>query len=92
MRDRDLKRISRSAKGLPSKLEQREKINQQTCQKVCCILEIFNQTDTSTDSLLKFQNSFPAVHGAKQIHKLVDGTPSSMECFTTHRYTQTFTV
>ena len=27
-------------------------------------LYIFNQTDTPTDSLLGFQNSFPAVHGA----------------------------
>ena len=38
MRDRDLKGISRSAKGLPSKLEEREKINQQTGQNVCCTL------------------------------------------------------
>ena len=64
VRDRDLKGISRSEKGLPSKWEERTKIYQKTGQKVCSTLEIFNQTDTSTDSLLGFQNYFPAVHGA----------------------------
>ena len=28
----------------------------------------------------------------KQVLKLLKETPSSTECFTTHRYTQTFTV